>query len=600
MKPGEHEANKHALTCQCFSEAVRSIVDILSETGSRLQHNLGSILGSGTALESALANEDPLVQHRMRDILMACGSVSVALIGLAAALASEVQKPFEDLHRDISVDRASRMANLVQLRREHDTCSNALVDSLRNKDRLALDVQAAEREYKRQSAPPGGASWLKQRSGAPELAEQRLQKAMVSQAVGVEEHATCMEKFAVINSCVQHSEVEFSEVFGFVEYAIHQRLRTSLTHCAAAWESVEHAFSTMSGKFQAGARQIRPVLPISKAVPPAWASCKQDHQTDTAAKYMEALGSPVKLAGRPGPDGNGQNIDAPLDATLDVHTSASPVRRRHEPETEQSPQAEEQGREDGLPHRLDDLSHDGPEGVDRDRSAGYAEQKHSAPEREEEALDTSIQQLQESHGVCSLDSASTNHDGDTPGTNWKDSANHDRGALETCWRELEERQAAWREEHETREIQLLEKEEALRSLQAQLEGQQELLAERRRTLAIDQARRISLLEHELRAAVPEQADGQKRPASFLLNSKSLGSSDGFLLDAPVQVGQAEMDMQGEEAEGEEDAEDGAEADAIWEMDWATLGKSPASRRQRLSSGASSAGRPGQAAALQKQ
>lgn len=126
---------------------------------------------------------------------------------------------------------------------------------------------------------------------------------------------------------------------------------------------------------------------------------------------------------------------------------------------------------------------------------------------------------------------------------------------------------AWRRSQDDREIRLLEKEQELQELQEQLEFQQQLLGERRRHLAMDQARSLAALEQQQQqqrkslqlTSPPELGGGPSRghAASFDLG----GNSNVSRTEGTVE-GEAHID---DDDEGEEMAED-----EMWDMDWVTL------------------------------
>lgn len=129
------------------------------------------------------------------------------------------------------------------------------------------------------------------------------------------------------------------------------------------------------------------------------------------------------------------------------------------------------------------------------------------------------------------------------------------------WAELEAQRRAARESHEAREIQLLEQEENLRGMQAQLDSQLKHVAESRRSLALNQARCIALLES------PKVSQTHGRTEYISLDGGKRSSSrspEHVALDGKVEVIAPLAEAGESESEGEEDK--GAH-DAVWDMDW---------------------------------
>lgn len=131
-------------------------------------------------------------------------------------------------------------------------------------------------------------------------------------------------------------------------------------------------------------------------------------------------------------------------------------------------------------------------------------------------------------------------------------------SLATGWAKLEARRAAWKEEQEAREIDLLEREEALRKAQDMFEFQRQLLEAQRHSFALEQARSLAQLE----------AKGPSR-------GSHLGTAASFALagDSPrgLEAAAAEEAAGGEAAaERPEEGGEDSEADEMWDMDWTKL------------------------------
>eukprot|EP00440_Ansanella_granifera_P043744 gb/GFBE01047404.1/.p1 GENE.gb/GFBE01047404.1/~~gb/GFBE01047404.1/.p1 ORF type:complete len:470 (+),score=118.87 gb/GFBE01047404.1/:1-1410(+) len=122
-------------------------------------------------------------------------------------------------------------------------------------------------------------------------------------------------------------------------------------------------------------------------------------------------------------------------------------------------------------------------------------------------------------------------------------------ALAVAWAKLEARQLAWKEEQEAREIGLLEREEELRKLQEALEEEQVVLGERRQSIALE-AKQPSL------------------PAPLFDMAESPGSIE---TTHPPAVASFVADETSIRQVSNDEEEEEAEADEMWDMDWSALG-----------------------------
>eukprot|EP00930_Biecheleria_cincta_P058870 TRINITY_DN44668_c0_g1_i1.p1 TRINITY_DN44668_c0_g1~~TRINITY_DN44668_c0_g1_i1.p1 ORF type:complete len:502 (-),score=120.18 TRINITY_DN44668_c0_g1_i1:177-1682(-) len=139
--------------------------------------------------------------------------------------------------------------------------------------------------------------------------------------------------------------------------------------------------------------------------------------------------------------------------------------------------------------------------------------------------------------------------------------------LEAAWAKLKARQAAWKEEQESREIQLLEREEALQKLQEALEAaqeEQEFFAQRQ----------AAKKNEEVEAA---RAQDQRPPEVFEVTC--LSGYEGERSPAhlsPLSPLQAVTSYAADEtsirpvAEHEDEEQEEAEADEVWDMDWSSM------------------------------
>jgi len=118
---------------------------------------------------------------------------------------------------------------------------------------------------------------------------------------------------------------------------------------------------------------------------------------------------------------------------------------------------------------------------------------------------------------------------------------------------------------QARDLELLQRESALQILQDNLEEQQAMLLERRRTLARDQALSMSMLENDSPDSAQVFAiDSSPGKASAAQHGESGGSA-----------GSRCRDDCGNSVEDEDECQDeDQEVDAVWDMDWAHLPSSP--------------------------
>lgn len=126
-------------------------------------------------------------------------------------------------------------------------------------------------------------------------------------------------------------------------------------------------------------------------------------------------------------------------------------------------------------------------------------------------------------------------------------------SLASAWAKLEAQQQSWKEEHEAKEIRLLEREESLQKYQEALDEQQALL--RRQLQAVKEP------EQSFRGPVP----ASPKVASFTMQGEVMRKQPSILIreDAPVFAdGEIQNDDDDEEEEGE--------TDEMWDLDWASL------------------------------
>lgn len=140
------------------------------------------------------------------------------------------------------------------------------------------------------------------------------------------------------------------------------------------------------------------------------------------------------------------------------------------------------------------------------------------------------------------------------------SAESEAAALECVRRELARTQMLWKEAQEAKEIELLEREESLRKQQDELEAQQRMITERRRTIAMDQARSLAALEQQVVAASPDERDRRRCTAEF-----TMAEADD------LQVALCESGALADEATSDAEEEGDGEEDEMWDMDWSALG-----------------------------
>lgn len=140
----------------------------------------------------------------------------------------------------------------------------------------------------------------------------------------------------------------------------------------------------------------------------------------------------------------------------------------------------------------------------------------------------------------------------------------DAAALASGWKSLEASQAAWKEAQQVMQVKILEREEALRKAQEELERQQQQLGEHRRSIALDQAR--GLAEIEQRSAMLQLPDNRRPSAHFEMANDDSPAKSCSTAD-PVQEMATEDD--------DDDEGEGEDADEVWDMDWSAVAQQSA-------------------------
>jgi hypothetical protein len=125
-------------------------------------------------------------------------------------------------------------------------------------------------------------------------------------------------------------------------------------------------------------------------------------------------------------------------------------------------------------------------------------------------------------------------------------------ALTHGWAKLEATQTAWKEKQEIRELELSSKEHTLKDLQEELEHQQQLLSERRRTIALEAATQVAQMEQRM---VASQGDtvGRRPTAEFTMADDA----------TPTVVDDGAMDSDGSNVVDDD-------CDDMYDMDWTAL------------------------------
>jgi len=143
-------------------------------------------------------------------------------------------------------------------------------------------------------------------------------------------------------------------------------------------------------------------------------------------------------------------------------------------------------------------------------------------------------------------------------------------ALAAGWAQLEARQVAWKDEQEAREIELLEREEALRKLQEALEAQQHVLGEQAEHIHERERRASEAGSMAATTTTPAQLPGEA-PARMEM-SAGIHESPEFL---PADTLETSLHGVREIASHSLDEEGECEEDEVWDMDWATLSRTAA-------------------------
>lgn len=264
----KYATNRRLASCRGLVSATGAVVGSLSKAGSELQHLVG-VSTRGSILDPLLEDEDPIIRDTAQALLAACSSVSVALVSLGVALSGQLEAPLQQLQRDVETDRACRKAELAELRRRHQACSDAVTATLRQKDRVTAQMRSLQPHpgdapasvlgmvpvhgegSEAKSAETGGArrrSWfaLPGSHRGQEAADVKLQQAAAMQTWATEEFAKRTEEMLAINRTVQARSDGLAESLGHWDVAFKQTLNRSLTSCAEAWKSTADVFSSAS------------------------------------------------------------------------------------------------------------------------------------------------------------------------------------------------------------------------------------------------------------------------------------------------------------------------------------------------------------------
>lgn len=123
--------------------------------------------------------------------------------------------------------------------------------------------------------------------------------------------------------------------------------------------------------------------------------------------------------------------------------------------------------------------------------------------------------------------------------------------LAVAYAKLEAGQKALKEKHEAQQIQLLERQEFLHQYQEQLDAQSQGLIERRKTIAMDQAKGFQALDQATTG--PAEPSATPRKQAFVIREDS------------------NLAVQEDEDEDEGDGADSPpELDEVWDTDWAAV------------------------------
>merc|ERR1719215_1783880 len=221
----EVAAERSLSVCQRLCTAASSAVQSLSTAGSGLQHVLSNNPGDReSGLASLADHDDPLVQRVSGCLLTALGSVSIALIDLAAALSVEVLQPLESLHRDVSSKRNDKRSELDLLRQRRQVCTDAINASLQRSKDLATQA-----EMEKDASFIG---WFARTSYAPEPELKRKQN---DEQRVVEDHR---EQLMALMNTEQVVSQSLGEELSQVEVSLRRVLGFSLAHFPGAWAKI--------------------------------------------------------------------------------------------------------------------------------------------------------------------------------------------------------------------------------------------------------------------------------------------------------------------------------------------------------------------------
>jgi len=263
LDAAEAAADRRLHICKRLSAAAASLVETLSQAGSDLQRFLQQGDGAvGFDLAPLREDEDPVIRRAAQGLLNACDGIGVALVSLAVALAGKVQKPLDELQREVVADRARRKAELADFKAQHQLCAEALTNTLKRKQRLTEKLDSIASEKPRRS-------WFQKPTQ-----EADLQRLASIQAVALEDFTAQSEALVEVSRAAQLSSEALGELLGYFDYVMKQTFHMSLVQCADAWEAAAQGLQAAATGLRADAADLRPrsVPKLKSVARPAWAA----------------------------------------------------------------------------------------------------------------------------------------------------------------------------------------------------------------------------------------------------------------------------------------------------------------------------------------
>jgi hypothetical protein len=298
VEAAESAANRKLAGCNKLAGVVGSVVEVLSNAGSQLQHLVGGCNQEANIMDSLLRDEDPAIRDPAQGLLTACSSISVSLVSLAVSLSDQLQVPLEELQRAVESDRDTRKGELLELRQKHQACSAAVTSSLRHKDKVTAKLRARMKSGVELPVKDVAGEQVAVDADAnrrrtdnwwfASSAEGKLRQAAALQTAATEALATNIEDMFAVSRKEQLLCDELAECFGHLDFALKQTLHRSFRSCADTWKSSADTLINASERLTTLSSHLKPVVTSGNTFRPVWAFPEEEEEADTPTAQRTA------------------------------------------------------------------------------------------------------------------------------------------------------------------------------------------------------------------------------------------------------------------------------------------------------------------------